>query len=145
MQRLRSRALSAADVSARVRLTKSSAEYLATRAERRELAYEALLASGRQQWFPGERVRVYRAAGGRPALFQEHDDDHADAVARDYDVDYYARLSRDVFATRLARALTAEDYAAVSPIPSVTCLSTTFRGTPDSRGPSRAEDQILAR
>jgi DNA polymerase elongation subunit (family B) len=114
LHRLRSRALSAADVSARVRLTKSSVEYLTTRAERRELAYEALLASGRREWFPGERVRVYRAAGGRPALLKENDDEAAEAAAtRDYDVEYYARLLREVFATRLARALTAEDYAAV--------------------------------
>jgi DNA polymerase I len=113
LRRLRSRAISTADVSARVRLTKSSAQYLAARAERRELAYEALLASGRREWHPGERVRVYRATGGRPALLPESDGEPDAAAPRDYDVEHYARLVREVFATRLARALTAEDYAAV--------------------------------
>jgi DNA polymerase I len=113
LRRLRSRALTAADVSARVRLTKSSTEYLTTRTERRELAYEALLASGRREWLPGERVRVYRATGGRPAVLQENDGETAGAASADYDVDYYARLLREVFATRLARALTAESYSDV--------------------------------
>jgi DNA polymerase elongation subunit (family B) len=113
LRRLRSRALTAADVSARVRLTKSSAEYFTTRLERRELAYEAVLASGRREWHSGERVRVYRATGNRPALLRENDGEPDAAAARDYDVEYYARLLRDVFATRFTRALTAEDYAAV--------------------------------
>jgi hypothetical protein len=39
------------------------------------------------------------------------DDD--DAPTRDYDVEYYARLLRETFASRLARGLTAEDYAHV--------------------------------
>jgi DNA polymerase elongation subunit (family B) len=114
LRELRARSLPTFDVSARVRLTKSAAQYVATRGERRELAYEAMLASGRQEWIAGERVRVYRAAGGRPALLHELDGDaDGDADARDYDVDYYARVLRETFATRLARALSADDYAAV--------------------------------
>jgi DNA polymerase elongation subunit (family B) len=112
LRRLRTRAFATVDVSARVRLTKTAAEYLAAREQRREHAYEALLASGRREWLVGERVRVYRATGGRPALWSESELD--DAVdARDYDVDHYARLLRDVFGSRLARALSAEDFAAV--------------------------------
>nr|MBA2543953.1 ribonuclease H-like domain-containing protein [Deltaproteobacteria bacterium] len=44
---LRRRELPTHDVSSRVRLTKTPAEYLATRESRRELAYEAMLAAGR--------------------------------------------------------------------------------------------------
>jgi DNA polymerase elongation subunit (family B) len=129
LRRLRTRALPTAHVSARVRLTKTADEYLAAREQRRELGYEALLASGRREWMAGEQIRVYRAAGGRPALLQESDGESglggatdangatgelADAAdSRDYDVDYYARLLRDVFASRLVRALSAEDFAAV--------------------------------
>jgi DNA polymerase elongation subunit (family B) len=110
LRRLRARALATVDVSARVRLTKSAAEYVAAREQRRELAYEALLASGRTEWSAGEQVRVYRASGGRPALLHELEDA---AAPRDYDVDYYARLLRDVFGSRLARALSSEDFTAV--------------------------------
>jgi DNA polymerase I len=59
---LRARALSAADVATQVRLTRTPADYLATRHSHPEPAYEALLRAGRQQWFPGERVRFYRTA-----------------------------------------------------------------------------------
>src|SRR5262245_39616155 len=51
---LRRRELPTAQVAARVRLTKSSHQYLAGRASRRELAYEAMLASGREHWTTGE-------------------------------------------------------------------------------------------
>jgi hypothetical protein len=103
-----------------IRLTKTPAAYAASRAARRELPYEALLASGRSDWSPGERILVYRAQGKRPALLLEHDfdeDDGAQTAAAgalpDYDVDYYLRLLRETFAARLARALTPEHYAAV--------------------------------
>src|SRR5204862_521819 len=86
--------------------------------ERRELAYEALLAGGRESWAPGDRVRVYRALGGRPVLVEEGgEDDVADEDARDYDVEHYVRQLRDNYATRLSRALTAEDHAAVVAAP----------------------------
>jgi DNA polymerase I len=120
--RLRRRALPTADVTARVRLTKPPEEYLASRGKRRELPYEAMLAAGRSHWHAGERVRVYRATGGRPGLLAEvaeADDDASDdggAAAgdpRDYDAEYYVRLLRDTFAARLARALGAEDFAEV--------------------------------
>jgi hypothetical protein len=62
--RLRRREVPTRDVTTVARLTKTPEEYLATRADRRELAYEALLASGRTTWAAGDRVRVYRASGG---------------------------------------------------------------------------------
>ena len=55
------------DVSSRVRLTKTPARVPRERATtRRELPYEAMLASGRTTWSVGERVRVYRTRR-RPA------------------------------------------------------------------------------
>ncbi len=113
------RAVPTREVSARVRLTKSPAEYLATRAQRRELSYEALLSSGRAEWSAGERVRIYRATGGRAALLAELEDDHPSATSaeradpRDYDVAFYRRLLHDTFAARLARALSSDDFAVV--------------------------------
>ena len=115
---LRRREVTTYDVSARVRLTKSPSHYMTTRAQRRELSYEAVLASGRTTWTSGERVRVYRAAGGRAALLPDPDEraDGNDATAvpdpRDYDVEYYVRLLRETFAARLSRALSPEDFAA---------------------------------
>src|SRR5262249_41517603 len=47
---LRRRDIATYDVSSRVRLTKTPAEYAETRESRRELAYEAMLASGRTTW-----------------------------------------------------------------------------------------------
>jgi DNA polymerase I len=118
---LRRRNVPTADVSARVRLTKPPEEYLASRGKRRELPYEAMLAAGRQHWHVGERVRVYRATGGRPGLLVEDDgldddegDDEAPALdPRDYDAEYYVRLLRETFCARLARALTPDDFAEV--------------------------------
>jgi hypothetical protein len=59
---------------------------------------------------------VYRANGGRAGLLVERDDDDDSSThhdARDYDVDYYARILRDNFATRLATAFPPEVYAAI--------------------------------
>lgn len=108
---LRRRELPTHDVSMRVRLTKSPAKYEETRESRREWAYEALLASGRTAWRVGEKVRVYRTQGGGAAVVPATEDGAADP--RDYDVDHYARVLRDNFATRLARAFTPDDFAAV--------------------------------
>jgi len=112
---LRRREVTTYDVSSRVRLTKSPEEYAATRESRRELPYEAMIASGRSEWSVGDRVRVYRANGGAPALVIEADDDgdSAQTDRRDYDAEHYVRLLRESFAVRLARAFTADDFAAV--------------------------------
>jgi DNA polymerase, archaea type len=112
---LRRRQLPTRDVSARVRLTKTPEQYRQTRAQRRELTYEALLANGRESWRVGERIRVYRATGGRAGILPDEEglDAGASADARDYDVEYYLRVLRDTFAARLARALDPEDYAHV--------------------------------
>ena len=113
---LRHREISTHDVSSRVRLTKTPAQYLESRERRRELAYEAMLAAGRTAWSIGDRVRVYRNSAGEGALAVEADDDAGDderADRRDYDIEHYTRVLRDSFAVRLARAFTHEDFAAV--------------------------------
>ena len=115
---LRSRSMPTARLAAQLRLTKSPQQYLATRASRREAAYEALLLSGREHWKVGERVRVYRAAGRRAALLEEtsplpNAGEGENEGPRDYDVAYYVRLLRETFAARLARAFSAEDFAAL--------------------------------
>jgi DNA polymerase elongation subunit (family B) len=114
---LRGLRLPTAQVSMRVRLTKSATRYLATRQARRELPYEALLASGRTSWPVGEVARVYHGRSGRPALLALGDEAGDEAEAddlpdpRDYDADYYVRILRTNYASRLARAFTPDDFA----------------------------------
>ena len=111
---LRRRELPTWEVASRVRLTKPPEQYAETRETRRELAYEALLAAGRTHWRPGERVHVYRTQAGTGAVAPSFDELAAGrADPRDYDVDHYARVLRDNFASRLARALRPEDFAAL--------------------------------
>jgi DNA polymerase elongation subunit (family B) len=113
---LRRREVPTRDVSSRVRLTKSPERYLGSRDTRRELAYEAMIASGRMSWSPGDRVRVYRTPGGAGRVIEESDEDErgaGDPDPRDYDIEHYARLLGDTFASRLERAFVPEDYAAV--------------------------------
>jgi DNA polymerase elongation subunit (family B) len=111
---LRTRELATRDVTMRVRLTRSSAQYLAVRAKRRELAYEAMLGAGRTEWQTGERVRVYRATGGRAGMLTEDEDGEVTGNdPRDYDVAHYVRVLREGFATRLARAFTPEGFRAL--------------------------------
>jgi DNA polymerase elongation subunit (family B) len=99
------REIAAAQVATRTRLTKTPQQYQASRASRRETAYEALLVAGKTNWQRGEQIMVYRASGNRAALLREESDE------RDYDIAYYLRLLRETYAARLARAFTADDFA----------------------------------
>lgn len=112
---LRERRTPTYDVSSRVRLTKSPNEYLAVRESRRELTYEALLASGRSQWSVGDRVRVYRTAKGTGGVVEERDGslDAPPRDPRDYDAEHYLRILRETYAARFERAFTPEDFALV--------------------------------
>lgn len=110
---LRTRALPTYQVSSRVRLTKSPKEYLATRARRRELPYEALLGSGQSTWSTGDRIRIYRKVNHESGLVASSEDDSPTSDPRDYDIDYYVRLLRTTYAERLARAFRPEDFATV--------------------------------
>ena len=112
---LRRRELPTRDVSSAVRLTKTSAEYLSARPNRRELPYEALLGAGRTLWRIGDRIRVYRRRSATGGLVEDSDNP---AIAtsddpRDYDVDHYIRVLRETFAARLACAFSPADYDAV--------------------------------
>ena len=110
------RELPTRDVSSRVRLTKTPAEYSAVRESRRDQPYEAMLASGQTRWSVGDRVRVYRKRNGGCGLLEEPDEDHlelSNVDPRDYDVDYYARQFRQTFACRFACAFSPGDYEAV--------------------------------
>jgi hypothetical protein len=71
---LRRRELQTRDISCRVRLTKTLAEYFAVRDSLRELPYEAMLASGRTSWSVGDRIRVYRKRNGGCGLLEESED-----------------------------------------------------------------------
>lgn len=107
LEALRRRDLPTEAVSSKVRLTKTPEQYLAVRGRRRELSYEALLAAGRTTWSIGDRARVYRRQGGGAGLVVDGTD------PRDYDVEPYARILRETFAARLARAFTEEDFNVV--------------------------------
>jgi DNA polymerase elongation subunit (family B) len=112
---LHRRGLPTWEVSSKVRLTKTPAEYRETRESRRELPYEAMLASGRANWSVGERVRVYRTRGGSGRVIDDAENVASAEIAdaRDYDVDYYARQLHDTYAARLERAFSVEDFATV--------------------------------
>jgi DNA polymerase elongation subunit (family B) len=111
---LRRREVTTHDVSSRVRLTKSPAQYLAVRESRRELPYEAMLASGHTAWSIGDKVRVYRTRTGTGAVVPTLDaPGRATIDPRDYDVDHYVRILRGTFAARLARAFAPEDFSSL--------------------------------
>ncbi|MEO5987571.1 MAG: ribonuclease H-like domain-containing protein [Candidatus Eisenbacteria bacterium] len=111
---LRRREYSTFDVSSRVRLTKTPAQYRDARDGRREHSYEAMLASGRHEWRRGERVRVYRTRDGAAKVASDPSEGTGGAgEPRDYDVDHYLRVLKSNFAVRLARAFAPEDFAAL--------------------------------
>jgi len=117
---LRNRNMPTYDVSSKVRLTKSAAQYCAARATRRELPYEAMLATGRTTWRVGERARVYRTLRGGAGVVVEAEEGGRAEVGvegqsdmRDYDAEYYVRLLKDSFAARLERAFAPADFDAV--------------------------------
>jgi DNA polymerase elongation subunit (family B) len=111
---LRTRTLPTVAVASRVRLRKLPDAYARSRTVRREFAYEAMWQSGRHAWSAGDRVRVYRAQDGRGRVIDEVEDEaRMESDLRDYDVAYYAALLRRTFATRLASAFSAEDFAVV--------------------------------
>lgn len=138
---LRERSVPTARVTMFMRLTKTPEQYRAVRATRREFVYEALIESGAAQWRVGERVRVYRAIGGRPALlpsdleeagstFEETSMPTASARdLRDYDAEYYVNALRANFATRLERALEPEHFDLVFADPRQPSLFTPLLAT----------------
>lgn len=132
-QALRERLLPASDVATRIRLSKDSASYLASRAKHLEPQYEALLAAGRKQWQAGERVRFFRARNDKVVWLPDEADDISPLVEeeseeeeftmmeqspvlthpterRDYDVAHYLKVLRQSYAERLRGAFAVEDF-----------------------------------
>jgi DNA polymerase elongation subunit (family B) len=134
---LRNRSLTAQDVATQVRLSKTPQAYLAARISHQEPAYEALLAAGRKQWTPGERVRFYRSSNKGYVWLPDETEEapisddwraranntqsaptpppptprHADVAERhDYDSEYYIRLLTTSYAGRLRKAFAADDF-----------------------------------
>ncbi|MDQ6643796.1 MAG: DNA polymerase, partial [Chloroflexota bacterium] len=134
---LRQRLLSATDVAARVRLSKTPEAYQAARSGHSEQAYEALLAAGRAKWIPGERVRFYRSLSDLSVWVPDESEEitigdaqetgakederkpneallslHSGAVKsrHDYDVKHYLRVLVTSYASRLRKAYATEDF-----------------------------------
>jgi len=134
---LRNRLYTATDVAARVRLSKTPEAYMAARVGHSEQAYEALLAAGRTQWTPGERVRFYRSLSGLSVWVPDESEEIIIGVVnedgskedgsklneallffhpeetksrRDYDVEHYLRVLVTSYASRLRKAYATEDF-----------------------------------
>ena len=106
VRHLRAREFTASDIAIRARLTKSPEKYLASRAKLREAVYEALLDADRT-WQAGEKIRFYRATGGRSVLLQDED---SLEPQRDYDVALYLDLLVNTYAARLKKAFSPQDF-----------------------------------
>ena len=104
---LRQHDIPLADVAARVRLSKTPAEYHARRAKLREAAYEALIAAGHDNWKTGERIRVYRSVHGQDVWLP---DDANEADFPPYDSDHAIQTLRTSYASRLRKAFAPEDF-----------------------------------
>jgi DNA polymerase elongation subunit (family B) len=128
---LRRRELPPADLATRVRLSKSPETYLASRATHPEPAYEALLNAGREHWYPGERVRFYRARGKSYIWLPDENaeasvdsgwtETHGNASPdeampqksnnhHNYDIEHYLRVLVSSYAARLRKAFSPGDF-----------------------------------
>jgi DNA polymerase elongation subunit (family B) len=101
--RLRAHEIPIEELAISVVLSKSPDAY--AKSGRREEQYEVLLGAGRNRWRSGDRVTYYQARGGRKKLLDDHDGDE--------DAEYYVRRLKEVYAQRLSRALTREDFEAL--------------------------------
>src|SRR5438034_8974115 len=86
---LRNRTLPASELGAKVRLSKTTEAYMASRAAHPEPTYEALLAAGSTRWFPGERVRYYRTRNKRYVWLPEETEEVS--VGYDWEADMRER------------------------------------------------------
>jgi DNA polymerase, archaea type len=106
LHNLHSKSLRACDVVTLAKLKKPHAKYLESRAKLREAAYEAALQTGKP-WLPGERIRWYRATGGKLiALSADPDSGNPLEDATDYDVSHYVDLFHRTYVNRLEHAFT---------------------------------------
>jgi len=130
VEAIRNRTLPAADMGARVRLSKTPEAYHTSRTTHPEPQYEALLNAGRTRWFPGERVRFYRSQAKQYVWLPEETEEtaignewgnenathtassHNAEVAnrRDYDVSHYLNVLVTSYAARLRKAFAPADF-----------------------------------
>lgn len=130
---IRNRELPTTDMASRVRLTKTPQAYLERRAVHQEAHYEALLAAGRGEWTPGERVRFYRVRENTYRWLPDETDDPPEEAMpeddwehvadeappnipddpRDYDAEHYVQVLIASYAGRLRKAFTPEDFEQV--------------------------------
>lgn len=113
---IRERRWTADQFAIRARLKKSPAQYHATRAARRDGAYEALIQAGRTRWQAGDIIHFYRTPTGFHLCEDPSDSGRSDAAggssaSRDYDISYYLRLLRETYVARLERAFAPDDFA----------------------------------
>ena len=69
------------------------------------MALARLIGANRRRWKAGDRVTYYQARGGRKKLLDEY--------AGDDDAEYYVKRLKEVYAQRLSRAVTREDFEAL--------------------------------
>jgi DNA polymerase elongation subunit (family B) len=101
--RLRAHAVPIEDLCLSIILSKSPETY--AKSGRREEQYEVLIGANRRRWKSGDRVTYYQARGGRKKLLEEY--------AGDDDAEYYVKRLKEVYAQRLSRAVTREDFEAL--------------------------------
>lgn len=127
VQAIRDHRLTLAQVATRARLAKSYIEYQRSQGRLREAPYEALLGAGRRDWEVGERVRFYRAVGGRfvwlpeEATSQQADNEGDDIPLASprpagqelppYDAQHYLRVLHTSYVSRLRKAFEEHDFA----------------------------------
>jgi DNA polymerase, archaea type len=103
VSRLRAHAVPVEDLCLSIILSKSPDTY--AKSGRREEQYEVLIGGNRRRWKSGDRVTYYQARGGRKKLLEEY--------AGDDDAEYYVKRLKEVYAQRLSRAVTRDDFEAL--------------------------------
>jgi DNA polymerase, archaea type len=106
ISKLKTRQYTLDDVAIKVRLTKTPEQY--GESKRKEATYEAMLASNKNTWRQGERVRIYKAHGGQWLVL---DDEQRNQPA--YDIHHYIQVLRDAYTERLKKAFSKEDFDSI--------------------------------
>jgi len=102
IKRLQLGAYTNAEVASRVKVNKSQEQYLQSRHERQEAAYEALLRAD-TSWRIGERLFFYQQAAAGLTLLE-------DPHGSDYDAPFYVRQLMSGYASRLKKGLSHTDF-----------------------------------
>jgi DNA polymerase, archaea type len=106
ISKLKTRQYTLDDVAIKVRLTKTPEQY--AESKRREVTYEAMLASNKPTWRQGERVKIYKSQGGQWLVLESEQKNRGD-----YDVHHYSQVLRDAYTERLKKAFSKEDFESI--------------------------------